>query len=296
MRNFSECPHKKMASFFLATNEPTPHPHTGMARVRRLRRKFKRRVVRKYKRYVRRGNKRGWRSRRTGRKKNTGGIPDKKRIVFKFTSRYEVQVPGPSGTASAVGQVVFAGNNLTDVITAATPIERPLNLAQWTAFYRNFRVFGAKIQLELIPLLPVDPALGPFEVLIYPCLTSENNTIFAETFSATAARPNCSRPKIFNYGDSVPVQYLSFSKSTKAVTYANGNDVSENFGYVGILPTSAMPNGQLPTIMWNFIVRFQYIRTAGTGNTAIDFVMRVTQIYYTQLEFPVIVPPSGTAL
>lgn len=220
-----------------------------MARIRKLRRRYKRRVVRKFKRYMRRGNKLGWRSKRTGRKRLTGGLRNKRRAVFNYSTRFEASLPSLGSGAGASGQINFTvqGNSLTDLViygTGLAPtspgIEQPQEFDQWANFYRVYRVLSSAIELELIPVLPADPALGPIEVLIFPCFGPDNNTIVNEPFSVTAARPYC-KTRIFNTGPDTKVMRFKHFARTKTITYANGNEVYEDAAYAGTFPVISPP-------------------------------------------------------
>lgn len=214
-----------------------------MARIRRARRKFKRRVARKFKRYMRRGAKAGWRSRRTGRKKLYAATPNKRKIVFNYSTRFEITLPNPSQGLGASGLALgtFQGNSLTDMVTLGggiapiNGIEQPQEFDQWANFYRLYRVFSASVLLEFIGVLPGDPSLGPYEVLVIPCLGTDNATLSSESFSVTAARPYA-KTRIFNYGPDTKVCRLKCFATTKTICYANGNDVSENNSYSGAFP------------------------------------------------------------
>jgi len=274
-----------------------------MARIRKLRRRYKRRVVRKFKRYMRRGNKLGWRSKRTGKKRLTGGLRNKRRVVFYYSTRFEASLPSPSGGLGASGQIAFTvqGNSLTDIVNYITGItnpttqgaEQPQEFDQWANFYRLYRVLSCALELEIMPLTPADPALGPIEILIFPVFGPDNSTIANEPFSVTAARPYC-KTRIFNVGSDTKVLRFKHFARTKTITYSNGNEVYEDDEYAGTLPTISPPTSSVaPPIQWGFIVKAQYMRFAGTAQTGADFLIRMNTKHYTQMEWRVFNGPSG---
>lgn len=273
-----------------------------MARIRKLRRRYKRRVVRKFKRYIRRGNKRGWRSKRTGKKRLTGGMRNKRKVVFNYSTRFEASLPNPSAGAGATGQINFTvqGNSLTDIVVYGTGlaptspgVEQPQEFDQWANFYRLYRVLSCALELELIAVLPADPALGPIEVLIFPCFGPDNNTIVNEPFSVTAARPYC-KTRIFNTGpDTKPIRFKHYA-TTKTICYAQGAEAYESVNYAGSFPVISPPtNSVAPLVQWGFLVKAQYMRFAGNAQTGADFLIRMTTKHYTQMEWRVFNGPSG---
>lgn len=292
MRNFSERPHIKGGYPLWVPKKNVHRAYIGMARIRRARRRYKRRLVRKFKRYVRRGDKRGWRSRRTGRKKLVGGNPNKKRIVFAFSSRVEFSLPAPNNTGGTnQAAVTIQGNNLTDINPVGAGIEQPQDFDQWAAFYRIYRVIACKLELEIIPVLAVDPALGPIEILIIPCQGTDNAYLLAEAFSITAARPYVKK-RVFNVGQDTKVLNFKHFAHTKTITYANGNEVFTSPDFAGFFPPGAGAS-VAPVVQWGFLVKAQYIRFSGTISSGVDFVLRYTTRHYTQMEARVFNGPSG---
>lgn len=191
------------------------------------------------------------------------------------------------------------GNNLTDImalnsgISPINGIEQPQEFDQWANFYRLYRVFSSGLELELIAVLPSDPALGPIEVLIIPVYGPDNAALAGETFSVTAARPYC-KTRIFNVGEDTKALRFKHYARTKTICYANGNDVMEDPGFAGYLPVINPPTNSIaPAEQWGFLIKAQYMRFAGTVATGIDFLIRVTTKHYTQLERRVFNGPSG---
>jgi len=264
-----------------------------MARVKRIRRKFKRRVVRKYRRAVRRGAKRGWRSKRTGKKRLTGGLRNKRRIVFAYSCRVECTVPNPNVTPPfGFASFTVQGNDLSNLLVSIGPgIEQPQEFDEWSLFYRLYRVMSSSVDLEIIPLLPGDPSLGPIEILIIPVLGPDNAALAAESFSVTATRPWC-KTRIFNTGSDTKVMHFKHFASSKQVCFANSDEVLTDSAFAGTFPVGASA-ATPPSIQWGFLVKYQYMRFTGTAAAGADFLIRINSKYYTQCEWRVFNAPSG---